>query len=184
MARRARLGSLLRFETMSAGSTFKGEVRRATAGDLPILGKLAAELVRFHHAIDPERFFLPSGVEEGYRRWLGTEIQNAEAIVLVAELEGEVIGYLYGRLEKRDFNMLLAAHAALHDVLVVERARRSGAAAALIERFAALAAERGMPRVVLHTATSNERAQALFRKLGFRDTMLEMTLETGARAKR
>lgn len=162
---------------MTSASAFNGTVRPAAASDLPILGKLAAELVRFHHEIDPERFFLPSGVEEGYRRWLGTELANSEAIVLVAELDGEVVGYVYGRLEKRDFNMLLSAHAALHDVLVVERARRSGAAAALIEAFASRAAERGVPRVVLHTATSNTKAQALFRKLGFRDTMLEMTLE-------
>ncbi len=155
-------------------------MRRATAADLPILGKLAAELVGFHHAIDPARFFLPSGVEEGYRRWLGQEIGSDEAIVLVAELDGEVVGYLYGRLEKRDFNMLLSAHAALHDVLVIDRARRSHAGEALVTDFARLAAERGAPRIVLHTAVSNTRAQALFRKLGFRETMLEMTMETGA----
>jgi ribosomal protein S18 acetylase RimI-like enzyme len=165
-------------ETMTSSPAFTGNIRRAVAGDLQQLGKLAAELVRFHHDIDPDRFFLPAGVEEGYRRWLGTEIENAEAIVLVAEIAGEVVGYLYGRLEKRDFNMLLAEHAALHDVLVIERARRSGAAEALIREFARVAAERGVPRVVLHTATSNTRAQALFRKIGFRDTMLEMTLET------
>lgn len=163
---------------MTTPPAFTGNVRRATAADLPILGKMAAELVRFHHAIDPERFFLPTGVEEGYRRWLGTEIENAEAIVLVAELGGEVVGYVYGRLEKRDFNMLLSAHAALHDVLVVDRARRTHAGEALVTKFAELAAEHGAPRVVLHTATSNTRAQGLFRKLGFRDTMLEMTLET------
>lgn len=163
---------------MTSASAFNGTVRPATAVDLPILGKLAAELVRFHHGIDPERFFLPNGVEEGYRRWLGSEIGNAEAIVLVAEVNGEVVGYTYGRLEKRDFNMLLSAHAALHDVLVVERARRSGAAAAMIRQFASIAAERGAPRIVLHTATSNTKAQALFHGLGFRDTMLEMTLET------
>lgn len=165
---------------MSDLAAFKGLVRRATSDDLGTLGKLAADLVRFHHAIDPERFFLPTGVEEGYRRWLGTEIQSPEAIVLVAELDGAIVGYVYGRLEKRDFNMLLAQHAALHDVLVVESARRSHAAEALVRRFAELAAEHGTPRVVLHTATSNERAQALFRKIGFRPTMLEMTLETKA----
>lgn len=168
--------------TMSGPPSFTGIVRPATAEDLPTLGALAAELVRFHHAIDPQRFFLPSGVEEGYRRWLGQEIQNAEALVLVAELDGAVVGYVYGRLEKRDFNMLLSAHAALHDVLVVDAARRSHAGEALVRRFAEVAAARGVPRVVLHTATSNTRAQALFRKLGFRDTMLEMTLELPERS--
>lgn len=145
---------------------------------------MAAELVRFHHAIDPERFFLPNGVEEGYRRWLGTEIESREAIVLVAELDGAVVGYVYGRLERRDFNMLLAEHAALHDVLVLDAARKTGAGEALVRAFVQAAADHGSPRVVLHTATSNARAQALFRKVGFRDTMLEMTLETGATSKK
>ena len=169
---------------MNTSASFTGNVRRAAAQDLGALGTMAADLVRFHHAIDPERFFLPTGVEEGYRRWLGTEIESREAIVLVAELDGAVVGYVYGRLEKRDFNMLLSEHAALHDVLVVDAARKTGAGEALVREFARLAAEHGTPRVVLHTATSNTRAQALFRKIGFRDTMLEMTLETGATKKK
>lgn len=163
---------------MTSSPAFNGNVRRAAASDLPVLGQLAAELVRFHHTIDPERFFLPKGVEEGYRRWLGTEIESPEAIVLVATIEHDVVGYIYGRLEKRDFNMLLAEHAALHDILVSDRARRTGAGEALIAAFTDAVRDRGMPRIVLHTASSNTRAQALFKKVGFRETMLEMTMET------
>lgn len=163
---------------MSPAPAFNGTVRAATEADLPALGRMAAELVGFHHAIDPERFFLPKGVEEGYRGWLGREIENAEAIVLVAETT-EVIGYVYGRIEKRDFNMLLSAHAALHDVLVVDAARHTGAGEALVRAFLRITEERKVPRVVLHTATSNERAQKLFKRLGFRTTMLEMTREAG-----
>jgi ribosomal protein S18 acetylase RimI-like enzyme len=37
----------------------------------------------------------------------------------------------------------------------------------------------GAPRVLLHTAVQNEAAQALFEKLGFRSTMIEMTRERG-----
>lgn len=167
---------------METRSAFKGIVRAGASADAGPLGAMAAELVRFHHAIDPQRFFLPSGVEAGYRRWLTTELANADALVLVAELEGVVVGYLYARFEARDFNMLLSDHAALHDVYVADAARRTHAGEALVGRFVELARERGAPRIVLHTATSNTRAQTLFRKLGFRDTMLEMTLETGARA--
>ncbi len=35
-----------------------------------------------------------------------------------------------------------------------------------------------MPRAVLHTATANAAAQALFARAGFRATMIEMTCET------
>jgi hypothetical protein len=37
--------------------------------------------------------------------------------------------------------------------------------------------ERNAPRVILWTAAPNAAAQQLFRRLGFRDTMIEMTME-------
>ena len=153
-------------------------VRPATAEDLPRMAALAAELVRFHHGLDPARFFLPEKVEDGYRWWLGRELPSASAILLVADRgDGTTVGYVYGRVEERDWNMLLDRHAALHDVLVSEAARRAGVAEALVEAFVARARELGAPRIVLHTAVANEAAQRLFARLGFRPTMVEMTRE-------
>jgi ribosomal protein S18 acetylase RimI-like enzyme len=37
--------------------------------------------------------------------------------------------------------------------------------------------ERGAPRVILWTAAQNDAARSLFQRLGFRDTMIEMTME-------
>jgi len=39
-----------------------------------------------------------------------------------------------------------------------------------------------MPRAILWTADQNHAAQQLFTRIGFRRTMVEMTLELGARA--
>lgn len=153
-------------------------VRDATRADLPRLGTLAEALVRVHHDLDPRRFFMPERVSEGYQMWFGRELDDADAILLVAEGDGgAVLGYAYGRVEARDWNLLLGRHAALHDILVEEGARRRGAAEALLGEFVARVKARGVPRVVLHTAVQNERAQALFRKMGFRPTMIEMTAE-------
>jgi ribosomal protein S18 acetylase RimI-like enzyme len=177
--RRGRLG------TMEPSPTFKEHirVRDAAVEDLPALGRLAADLVAQHHAYDPARFLLPRDVEKGYRTWFGRELQNADAILLVAEREAEggrsVAGYAYGRVEGRDWNMLLDRHAALHDVLVGPEARGHGAGEALVRAFLERARARKVPRVVLHSATPNTGAQRLFAKLGFRPTMVEMTCELG-----
>jgi ribosomal protein S18 acetylase RimI-like enzyme len=156
-------------------------VRDAVADDLVALGRLAASLVAQHHAYDPKRFMLPPDVERGYRDWFGRELSNADAILLVAEADGEtglsVVGYAYGRVEGRDWNMLLDRHAALHDVLVGPEARGRGAGEALVRAFLDRARARGAPRVVLHSATPNVGAQRLFARLGFRPTMVEMTCE-------
>lgn len=152
-------------------------VRLATIADLPAMARMAAELVRYHHAIDPKRFFLARGIEEGYRDWFARELGRPEAVLLVAETapRPDPIGYCYGRLEGRDWNMLLDRHAALHDVFVHDDARRSGAGEQLVRAFLDRARALRAPRVVLSTASSNLRAQAIFAKLGFRPTMIEMT---------
>jgi ribosomal protein S18 acetylase RimI-like enzyme len=159
-------------------------IRPAGTSDLPAMAEMAADLVRFHHAMDPRRFFLASGIEKGYRDWFGRELASEHALLFVGERAAgaggalEIDGYAYGRIEPRDWNMLLDRHAALHDVFVHERARKTGLGEQLIRAFVGAAAARGAPRVVLHTATSNTSAQALFAKLGFRPTMIEMTRES------
>ena len=152
-------------------------VRPAVPDDLPRLAELAESLVRAHHAWDPQRFLLARGVAEGYRRWFAKELEDPAAALLVAAEGGAILGYAYGRAQERDWNMLLDRHGALHDILVAEGARRRGVAEALLEGFFAQMKARGVPRVVLHTATQNVGAQALFAKAGFRPTMIEMTRE-------
>jgi ribosomal protein S18 acetylase RimI-like enzyme len=162
---------------MTDSTTASVIVRPAADSDLDAAARLAGELVRLHHRFDPKRFFLPENVEKSYRWWLGKELAGRDAILLVAELGGRVVGYVYGRVEDRDWNMLLEKHAALHDVLVDDTVRRRGVAEALVDAFAAEAKRRGAPRIVLSAAHANTVAQALFEKLGFRRTMVEMTRE-------
>lgn len=152
-------------------------IRAALQGDLEALGRMGAALAREHHAFDPERFFLPDDVERGYRWWLSRELENAQAVILVAEEAGAVAGYAYGRLEERDWNALLDACGAFHDLWVDEPARGKGLGAALAEEMMRRLSALGAPRVVLMTASDNASAQRLFARLGWRPTMVEMTRE-------
>lgn len=152
-------------------------VRPARPEDAEVLGRMGAALARHHHAIDPARFMLPEDLESGYAWWLGKELAEPRAVVVVAESEGRIVGYAYGRLEGRDWNLLLDRHAALHDVWVDPDARARGAGGALVDAVVRRLEALGAPRVLLSTAKQNETAQRLFAKLGFRATMIEMTRE-------
>lgn len=154
-------------------------IRPARRDDIPAVAKLAAKLVHQHHAFDPQRFLMHEQVEEGYAWWFGKEIEREE-VALLAALRGDaVVGYAYGRMEERDWNQLLDACGALHDIWVEESERRHGVATQLVEAMVAALTAKGAPRVVLHAAAQNTAAQALFTRLGFRKTMVEMTREAG-----
>jgi ribosomal protein S18 acetylase RimI-like enzyme len=152
-------------------------VRRASKDDLPRLAPLAADLVRLHHRWDPKRFFITDRLEEGYRWFLGTQLERKDVIVLIAEHDGEIAGYLYGAIEERDWQSLRDECGAIHDILVADKFRKQGVAKALMAAGIAELKKLGAPRVVLMTAESNVEGQKLFASLGFRRTMIEMTLE-------
>ena len=153
-------------------------IRRAAERDLDALGRLGAQLLRTHYELDRLRFMAPRGdTEEGYAWFLNTQLQRGDAVVLVAELEGRVVGYVYAAIEPQSWEELREEAGFIHDVCVDENSRRSGVAAALVEAAASWLASRGMPRIVLWTAARNEPAQHLFERLGFRHTMTELTRE-------
>ena len=150
-------------------------IRRADENDLPRIAELAGQLVRMHHRTDPERFHLPADVVGGYAWWFRRELARSEALLFAACRGPQIVGYAYGSLEGRDWNLLLDRHGAIHDVFVEENARRLGAGRNLLEALVRGLEALGAPRIVLMTMVGNEAAQALFRALGFRPTMLEMT---------
>jgi ribosomal protein S18 acetylase RimI-like enzyme len=152
-------------------------VRAMKREDLPEVGVLAGKLVRMHHEFDRLRFLEPKDPEKGYQWWFGTQIEKKETILLVAADAEGVCGYVYAAFQERDYNDLLDPCVKLHDILVADRAQKRGIGEALVEETFKRAAAGGAPRVVLLTATQNEGAQRLFKRCGFRTTMLEMTAE-------
>jgi ribosomal protein S18 acetylase RimI-like enzyme len=153
-------------------------IRQAARTDLPALGRLGAMLMRAHYAFDQQRFMNPGdSPEEGYAWFLGTQLRSDDAVIFVAERDDEVLGYVWAALEPQSWKDLREAAGFIHDLAVDERGRRSGIATALVDAATDWLRRRGMPRVVLGTAERNAAAQALFTRLGFRRTMVEMTRE-------
>jgi GNAT superfamily N-acetyltransferase len=153
-------------------------VRRATRRDLPALGRLGALLLRTHYDFDRRRFLAPRpDADEGYAWFLGSQLDCADALVLVAEQDDVVVGYAHAGVEPMSWKELRDEAGFVHDVCVDENARGEGIGTALLEAATNWLRERGVPRVVLWTAAANIAARRLFERVGFRHTMLEMTRE-------
>jgi len=153
------------------------DVRAPTLDELPAVAALAAKLVRLHEGYDPLRFVHLDDPEAGYARFLPRVLGDPKSVLRVALSEGRVIGYAYATLEGLDYFALLGPCGKLHDLYVDDAARGLGAGEALVREVKAELRRRGAPRVVLLTASQNERAQRLFARAGFRTTMLELTAE-------
>ena len=153
-------------------------IRPATRADVPTLGRLGALLVRTHHDFDPQRFIAATPrTEHGYGSFLGTQLQDADTVVLVAERDGDVIGYTYAGAEGFDYMSLRGPAGVVYDIVVDPAHRGRGVGRQLLDATIAALAERGAPRVLLSTAERNEAAQRLFERAGFSRTMIEMTRE-------
>ena len=153
-------------------------IRPAAPADLPAIGRLGALLVRTHHDFDPERFIAATPqTERAYASFLGTQREEPNVVVFVAERDGVVLGYTYAGVEGHDYMSLRGPAGVLYDIVVDPAHRGRGIGRMLLDATLAALAARGEPRVVLSTAERNESAQRLFARAGFRRTMIEMTRE-------
>jgi ribosomal protein S18 acetylase RimI-like enzyme len=154
------------------------KTRPATPKDLTAIGKLGALLVRTHHDFDPKRFMAAtSRTENAYGSYLGTQLDEANIVILVAEQDGKVLGYTYAGVEGNDYMALRGPAGVLYDIVVDPAHRRQGVGRILLNATLDALKARGAPRVVLSTAERNAPAQRLFDRAGFRPTMIEMTKE-------
>jgi ribosomal protein S18 acetylase RimI-like enzyme len=144
------------------------------------IGPLGALLVGLHHDLDGQRFIAPtSRTAQGYGSFLGTQLDEPNIIILVAEMGGEVIGYTYAGLEGIDYMSLRGPAGVIYDIVVDPAHRGRGVGRMLLDATVEALKARGAPRVLLSTAERNRVAQHLFDRAGFRRTMIEMTRELG-----
>jgi ribosomal protein S18 acetylase RimI-like enzyme len=131
-------------------------VREATAADEPTL-------LEFTEAIFGENWDRP---------WRPPEVtpQLFEGkLVLLAEDEGEPIGYAFGELDPH-------GHAHVNIVYVRPERRRAGVTKALLSEFAARAGERGIEHLTLDVATDNTVGREVWRRLGFTEWAQRLTV--------
>jgi GNAT superfamily N-acetyltransferase len=157
------------------------KVRQATLEDVPALVALFQELDRMQ---SDWRVFTPrpgfyDEVGLKYREAMSTE----NAVVLVAEDEGEIVGMAYGevRIPSR-FSDERALE--LSGVVVRTGYRGRGVGRALIQEAARFAGELGVEWIELKTFAPNQGAMAFWEGLGFTPRVVQMTQGTKALVKR
>lgn len=144
-------------------------IRRAELEDFEAILDLWEELMRLHAELDPVFTPAPDG-RDYYRLWLSQCHLKDEAILLVAELSGEVVGYALGYLQHMPPSMRALSSGMVSDVCIARDWRDKGIGRRL---FAAMENEfrrLGVTRLEVKTSSLNAQSNHFWQKVcGFQE---------------
>ena len=153
------------------------QIRRAEVKDLAILARFGLALARLHATFDERRFLVPAEGEGRFLRFFEAELAREDAVLLIAELGAAPVGYAFVRLEAESLEDLRGPGAFLHDIYVAPEVGERGVGRRLVEAAFEAARSLGSSSLSLGVSPRNARARALFDRMGFRATMVEMRAE-------
>lgn len=139
---------------------------RARLSDVPRVAPLFARYREFYEQPYDE------GVAE---RFLTERLEHDQAIVLMAESGGRVVGFT--QLFPGFSSIAAAPSWLLGDLFVLDTERGRGVARALLAAAEDSAASAGAVSIVLETARSNDRARRLYESVGYREDDVYLTYE-------
>jgi GNAT superfamily N-acetyltransferase len=154
-------------------------IRAAQPRDVQAIARLWEALVEYHRELDSE---LPAATPTGalrYARRLEDQLHNPMAKVLIAEVDGRIVGYVFGMVVDLMPDMFRQeACGFLADIFVDETYRRHGVGRALVQTLADWFRQQNLTYYEWHAAAHNPAALAFWRALGGREVMLRMRAGT------
>jgi GNAT superfamily N-acetyltransferase len=151
-------------------------IRPATPDDRAAIGRLWRELMDFHHQFDDRAFALVPDAAEIWLRQLDASLTDDNCLVLVAEVEGQLVGYAVGDLSEAKPMFQHGPYGAIGTFYVTATWRRRGIGRRLVERLLAWFHQRGMPEARVTAWASNPVSNAFWRALGFQPKTIGMNL--------
>jgi ribosomal protein S18 acetylase RimI-like enzyme len=139
-------------------------IRPATGADQDAVSALADRLCE---GVAPWRD--PEAVLTAVSGWVQSSLAtmgDPGHAVLVAELEGRVVGFVTLSPSRHWSG---EAEASIGELVVSQRAEGGGIGRALVQAAMARARENGCARISVSTGAANARARALYRRLGFEE---------------
>lgn len=147
-------------------------IRKAATKDaIGILG-LMKQLIDLHHRLDSyyKNFFQYRNL----RDYIDEAIKNRDKILLVAEEDNAILGYIIGVVEDAPFYATEDKIGVIADATVAEQYRKQGVLRLLFNEAIVWFNQKRIKRIELSVDARNEAAVAAWKKLGFKDYKLRM----------
>lgn len=148
-------------------------IRRATVADLPAIVARWVELMAAHAPLDGDLFATAGHAPGTYRAFVRRHMGKTSSIVLVADVDGEIAGYLLGGKGRRGPTYAIGEVGMIFDLAVAPGARRTGIGRALVDAALAWFDARGLSHVQVNFSLSNPSASQFWPALGFEPFLCE-----------
>ena len=123
--------------------------------------------MEYHRERDPRFRFLPAAVREFEQHFLST-VRSRDAVILVAEVHGDVVGYVLGEMHSRKPLYPIGKYGFISDLAVQENHRRQGIGRALVDRLLDWFRRKGATAIELFVAEANPVSESFWTAMGFR----------------
>ena len=151
-------------------------IRQACIEDISVIKKLQFQLNEYHQANLPDDFLSPEEIEQKID--LHKIIESEKSIVLIAESNEQLVGYIFGELwDRKSWTLKQRKIASIEQIIVEPNFRSQGVGLKLIEAFEDNAISKGGEELWLEVYSFNESALSLYRKAG-----IEPKIQLGQKA--
>lgn len=151
------------------------QIRPATPADRAAVLHLTERLGAF--PVPPWRSAAEIGSADHHLLLPALEAPPSDALLLVAELEGRVVGFVFAAEREDYFTHEVVAH--VEDLALDAEAEGRGLARGLMEAVEAWARGRGRRRVSLNVWAQNRRAIGLYERLGYQPETVHYLKDVG-----
>lgn len=141
-------------------------IRKAVSADLPAIGDLWQEFMDFHKKRDAH-FARTIDGHERFKEFISGHMAPETSCVLVAEQDGEAVGYCLATLAKHPPVFENQDYGTVFDLAVTKRCRRNGIGERLFHAAQAWFADHEIHRIEVRVVVANETSTAFWRKMGF-----------------
>ena len=159
--------------------------RVGDAGDFEAVAPLMMAFREHLQQLDPALYALHPDIGLRFRRWVGHMTEDPRAVFLVAEEQGQIVGFLAASIEK-DLPIYLHEEFALVRQWWVEpQFRRRGVGKALLKHAVKELAAAGVTQLRVRSAAGDDQPLAtILSHCGLRRCASESMMEVGRRQRR
>jgi ribosomal protein S18 acetylase RimI-like enzyme len=156
------------------------EIRKARIKDIPQINELWKVLTSCHIekcGYDRELFRHRRNSASAQKKFVGKCIRSRYSRVFVAEVDGEVIGYINASIRKLPPVYVHDKEVHINSVFIREGYRKKGIGRRLFREIERWAKEKGIFSIGLIVSIRNKSAFLSYRKLGFEEHHHKMSKE-------